>query len=523
MGCAASGAQDAHGFASAMQGGYMPDVDTITYQGVFNEHLFDAGEQEKDRAVATQCFPIIDDGTPWLAVFLKSMFDGQPRDDTPIDLSVVIDISGSMGGQMSAGSHEGPFDSRLEHAKRGVEWIIKEALRSDDGIAVSSFNSDGHHVQPLTRRGGMDEEAFLGPVRDLRVEGGTILSSGMKLGRELLGIDFSEKRHRRILFLTDMGEMNAMELGTLIENNAADGVYVSIVAMGAEFNASLTEAVTKHRGSNYFCATNNQQLRECLVDDFAFNMFPSAFDINVDVCSGSLEVAGVYGTPFDTKEVEDLVVNWTPTTDHLYKPLSRSSASHLQTYSRAIQLPLPEGVIGNVIDHLEPPVTSVTEVNTMFPSRIESTGAMKGGLILIRLRHRTKACSEHPVHVKLTYTDAMGQAFTQVEDVVIASPAKNCMDEQYGATLAKGLMLQRYVQVCREHMELANLDDMTIRQAALPGLTASLNQFKCGAETTFKDDEKMQDVVSNFEDFVKVFSAPLQIEEALSPAISNGK
>lgn len=42
--------------------------------------------------LGVQCSPHV----PCQAVFLKSRLDGEPRDDTPIDLSVVIDISGSM-------------------------------------------------------------------------------------------------------------------------------------------------------------------------------------------------------------------------------------------------------------------------------------------------------------------------------------------------------------------------------------------------------------------------------------------
>ena len=34
--------------------------------------------------------------TPYIATLLKSKFDGMPRDDTPIDMNVVLDISGSM-------------------------------------------------------------------------------------------------------------------------------------------------------------------------------------------------------------------------------------------------------------------------------------------------------------------------------------------------------------------------------------------------------------------------------------------
>ena len=84
----------------------------------------------------------------------------------------------------------------------------------------------------------------------------------------------------------------------MIHHNAEEGVYISIVAMGAEFNSSLTETVTKNKGSNYFCATTDEDLHECLVKDFDFNMFPAAFEINLSVRTSDMEVAG--GVPWDT-------------------------------------------------------------------------------------------------------------------------------------------------------------------------------------------------------------------------------
>merc|ERR1719330_642045 len=117
----------------------MPSVETITYQGVFNEHLFSVGPPEGERILVAECFPVAHRGEHWLAVFLKSVFDGKPRGATPIDLSVVIDISGSMSGTMERVNDNSATDlSRLAHAKQGVEWLVKEVLRDDDGIAVSS-------------------------------------------------------------------------------------------------------------------------------------------------------------------------------------------------------------------------------------------------------------------------------------------------------------------------------------------------------------------------------------------------
>lgn len=451
------------------------------------------------------------------AVFLKSKLDGMPRDSTPIDLSVVIDISGSMSAAMGRGEEQ-QAGSRLDHAKLGVQFLVQEVLRPNDRIAVSAFNQDGHLVQPLTTMQEMIPEDFLDPVRALHTNGGTKLAAGMQIGRKnvyQVGNDNTQHRHRRILFLTDMGEMYAQELDAMIQQNADEGVFVSIVAMGAEFNSSLTETVTKNKGSNYFCATNEAQLRECLVDNFDFNMFPAAFEINLSVRTADMEVTGVYGTPFDTKEVEDLVQRWSPETNSYYSAGSRAAASQLLLYSASLNHPLPSELIGRTMDYVEHTKTCITEVNTMFPSRIEEDSAMKGGLILIKLA-RTSTCdgTPTPVEVVLEYEDALGQFISQTQEAQLPAGRDEYLVQGYEDTQRKALLLQHYVQVCREYMQMdatpassqTSRDTLAKKKLdALPRLQSEYAAFRDAVEDQFRKDEKLKAVVTNFERFVQLF------------------
>ena len=95
-----------------------------------------------------------------------------PRGDTPIDFSVVIDISGSMQARM------GTDGDRLNHAKRAVEILLKQTLRPNDSVGVSTFNTQGVVVQPLQQVGAIDQSSFLQSVQDLRTSGATTLSAG---------------------------------------------------------------------------------------------------------------------------------------------------------------------------------------------------------------------------------------------------------------------------------------------------------------------------------------------------------
>mmetsp|Transcript_66028 Transcript_66028/g.137566 ORF Transcript_66028/g.137566 Transcript_66028/m.137566 type:complete len:532 (+) Transcript_66028:198-1793(+) len=466
MGNCASGAQNAFAFAAAVEGGHIPDVSTLTYQGVFNEHLFYAGEPATGIMEATS-FPIMKDGKPWLAIYLKSLLDGQPRDATPIDLSVVIDVSGSMSCGMSneEGNACGNALSRLDCAKRAVSWLVKEVLRPNDRIALSTFNNTGHRLHGLTELAAMDKERWLEACDTLTPSGGTTLCAGMEIGREAFGNDpdsSSTSRTRRILFLTDMQEMGAGELGKDIAKYAAEDVFVGIVGMGVEFNADLTDTVTKNKGSIYSSATNVEELRQIIVDDFDFNSFPAAFDVSLSIRSGDLDVEAVYGTPFDHSDRADLTVGWSEDRHQLYAPESRAAAESLILCSLSAGAPLPMDCVSKVISRLDPPRQSVTEVNTFFPGRVTDS-CIKGGLVLVQLAPKAGGVpvSASSLELTLEYTDRAGKGHTQTDPAIsFATPYMSGslagQDARIAHGLEKGLQLHAYCQICREHMELAS-------------------------------------------------------------------
>mmetsp|Transcript_76149 Transcript_76149/g.114656 ORF Transcript_76149/g.114656 Transcript_76149/m.114656 type:complete len:561 (+) Transcript_76149:126-1808(+) len=515
MGQCASGAQNAFAFASAVKSGRMPDVSTLTYQGVFNEHFFYAG-QPAQAMLEANSFPIVGkDGTQWLAIYLKSVLDGRPRDATPIDLSVVIDISGSMGAGM-AYSEESRCRSRLDCAKQAVAWLVREVLRADDRIALSLFNTEGHRIHNLTQIDQMDKDEWLQACDAIRKNGGTTLSAGMTVGREAFGTEAedgsSSGRARRILFLTDMAEMGATELGEQIARYAAEDVFVSIVGMGVEFNAELTETVTKNKGSIYSSATSAEELREIIVSDFDVNSFPAAFDVELSIRSGDLKVDAVYGTPFDHHDRPDPTLTWSEEHHSLHTPHARAAAEALvnsgsntsaqgsaQALSSAIRAALPPDCVAKVLGELEPPKQSVTEVNTFFPGHV-TLGCIKGGLVLVRLASLpgAQAPLSRSLQLSLQYSDRAGTAHVQTDTVgfetayqagSFAWEGDDEADGRLARGLEKGLLLQRYVEICRAHLELAHAWNPETHDAEQTCATLS---ERLGEVMTALEDERVR-------------------------------
>ena len=103
--------------------------------------------------------------------------------------------------------------------------------------------------------------------------------------------------------ITDMLDMGT-ELGTMIFDSSKQGVYVSVIGVGIDFNTELKECITKNEGSNYFCITKNEQMQKILVDHFHYSFFPCAFNCILRIESDTFEVEKTYGSPFDDTFLE---------------------------------------------------------------------------------------------------------------------------------------------------------------------------------------------------------------------------
>ena len=81
----------------------VPSATTITYEGIFNSTFFKLNSKEEKKTInmeislASVINPISNENEIWLGTLLKSKYDGTNIDKL-IDLSIALDISGSMSG-----------------------------------------------------------------------------------------------------------------------------------------------------------------------------------------------------------------------------------------------------------------------------------------------------------------------------------------------------------------------------------------------------------------------------------------
>jgi Ca-activated chloride channel family protein len=145
--------------------------------------------------------------------------------NTQINLSLVLDTSGSMGG------------AKLQNLKSAVKWVI-EHLGQDDRIAVTLFDDEVHPLipsTPVTQTGGLAAQ-----VDAVREAGGTAMSKGL-----LVGLDEAMKGRTpgavsRIIVLTDgqtWGDGDTCR--ELAAQAGAAGIPITALGVGAEEDWSI--------------------------------------------------------------------------------------------------------------------------------------------------------------------------------------------------------------------------------------------------------------------------------------------
>lgn len=166
----------------------------------------------------------------------------QNQSDGAKALVLVIDRSGSMS-----------TDSRLSKAKNGAIKVL-DVLNENDMVSIVSFSDTVKVHQAMTSVKNKDQ--IIEAISKIKVDGGTVLSSGLKEAqKQLSGLDVE---YKNIITLTDGSTASGDESKCLrlVSDMADENICSSFInitnSSGANF---LKKCANKGNGSYYYCRT----------------------------------------------------------------------------------------------------------------------------------------------------------------------------------------------------------------------------------------------------------------------------
>ena len=264
----------------------------VSFDGFINENYFSINSQEKNliqnmeiaHAITTN--PITNKKDAFISLIFKSKYDGIGNRQ-PIDMSIALDISGSMSSIDGKDSK-----SRLKLAKESLKKLVLIMDPKKDKMSLITFNNKAKNIFGLLNKKEIQQK-FVNDIDSLKANGGTDLVEALKAAMNNLNIDNTEtvenieKREKRIVMITDANynDRNDILLNLFKKCIEEKDVSITLMAISSESNLSLADKLSHFKGCNYFPITKSSDLETFLVKDFNYIFFPISYDTKIKINS----------------------------------------------------------------------------------------------------------------------------------------------------------------------------------------------------------------------------------------------
>jgi len=160
---------------------------------------------------------------------------------SPVNLALVIDRSGSMSGY------------KLTQAKQAARQLVN-LLRDEDRLAIVHYGSDVKAL-PSMAATAANRARMIQYIEGIWDEGGTNISAGLTTGQHQVNAARNEYKVNRIILISDgqptEGVTDEQGLKSVVKNIRAQGVTVSSIGVGTDFNEDLMQAFAEYGAGAY--------------------------------------------------------------------------------------------------------------------------------------------------------------------------------------------------------------------------------------------------------------------------------
>ena len=291
------GAKDVNYLRGEVEQSRIPHPETFTAEGLLSEHSI-----------------VMDSGTPCAQVFclvadsIDASLIAQPEaryliglgfatniqsegwHRKPLNLVATVDKSGSMNGAPLA-------------LVRSSLLEVLDHMREGDRISIVLYGDEAEVYLAPTDVTAQSRGLIRGSIKAIESAGSTAMEEGLRLGYEVARQ--SSKQFAgvtRVMLFTDerpnVGNTEDFGFMTMAREASHDGIGLTTIGVGVQFDAELATTIGSVRGGNLFFMRDEDDVQQVFRDEFDFMVSELAHDLAVSITpQPGYNISGVYGVP----------------------------------------------------------------------------------------------------------------------------------------------------------------------------------------------------------------------------------
>jgi Ca-activated chloride channel homolog len=291
------GAKDVNYLRGEVEQSRIPHPETFTAEGLISEHSV-VIESSKPCA---QVFCLVAESIDANLIaqpearyliglgFTTNVQSGGWRRE-PLNLVAVVDKSGSMSGEPLALVRSSLLEA-LGH------------LRAGDRLSIVLYGDRAHvHLEPIDvtaeNRGVIRER-----IKEIESAGSTAMEAGLQLGYEVARRSGGQfEGVTRVMLFTDerpnVGNTHELGFMNMAREASHDGIGLTTIGVGVQFDAALATTVGSVRGGNLFFMRDEDDVKQVFGAEFDYMVSELAHDLTINITpQPGYNVSGVYGVP----------------------------------------------------------------------------------------------------------------------------------------------------------------------------------------------------------------------------------
>lgn len=256
----------------------------IPYEGLINENYFKIKQRESELSANLETFKYITKNPfskkldYFLGILIKSKYDGIGRELDTLDISIALDISGSMENCIQTkptfkelaleinkeGKEQHNNSNFNELKKKDRLTIAKECLfkmidtMSDKvQMALTTFNIESKQIICLSPKEELKSISNL--INEIKPGGGTDLVVALKGAAECL--NESTSKFKRVIIITDGWNNNSNFMDVAKQLNEKN-ILITVISIDPSANSSLYEKLSEIKGCNYYFILNENDMEK---------------------------------------------------------------------------------------------------------------------------------------------------------------------------------------------------------------------------------------------------------------------